>query len=209
MRSRVSSIRNSLGNARIIAAVCLVLFGSIADGAFISPSTTVTSGQFVTVPLTSAPAGTLLASLSSPFSFVTTAGTTSGTVVSAVYLNPSGTLDFYYQLNNSSASATSLARAVMSSFSGFNTAVAYRTDGASVSPIFVNGTSVPVSADRSAADVVGFSFVPLPPGTKIPPNTSSVVLVISRSATSFTSGNLSVIDGGSQTVASFRPAISD
>lgn len=210
MRSRVSAIRNRLGSAKAMASVCLVLFAPVSDGAFIVPSAPVTAGNFVAVPLTSATPGTLLASLSSPFSFATTAGTTSGTILSAVYRNGTGTLDFYYQINNSSTSVTSLARAVASNFGTFGTQVAYRLDGATLpsNPGFVNGASIPVSADRStASSTVAFSFVPLPPGTKIPPNSSSVVLVISTDAVNFTAGNLSVIDGGAQTVASFQPFI--
>src|SRR5436853_4047429 len=44
------------------------------------------------------PTGTLLASLSVPF--VDTLGTDSGTLVSAVYREAGGTLDFYYQVSN-------------------------------------------------------------------------------------------------------------
>src|SRR5882762_9413761 len=45
---------------------------------------------------TASPFGTLLASLSVPFT--STLGTTSGTLISAVYREAGGTLDFYYQV---------------------------------------------------------------------------------------------------------------
>jgi hypothetical protein len=191
-------------------AAGLVTLG-IAYAAFIVPSALLTpGGPAVGVPLTSQAPGTLLASLSAPFSFVTTAGTTSGSVVSAVYRNGSGTLDFYYQIVNSQASATALARQSSTSFVGFLTAVAFRLDGGSLpGTAFVNGTPgiIPVTADRDAsATTVGFNFVPTPPGTKIPPGTTSAVLVISTDATNFSAGNVEIIDGGGQIVASFQPA---
>jgi len=132
-----------------------------------------------------------------------------GNILSAVYMNPSGTLDFYYQVTNNAISATALARVTADSFKGFATAVAFRLDGGSLptNPGFVNGTSVPPTADRDASGTaVGFDFVPVPAGTKIPPGTTSAVLVISTDATHFTAGNVSIIDGGSQTVAAFQPA---
>ena len=64
---------------------------------------------------------------------------------------------------------------------------------------------MPVTADRnSVGDVVGFSFTP-PDSAKIQPGQTSDVLVISTNATDFTAGDVSVIDGGVSTVASFEP----
>lgn len=189
----------------------LVMCAPNSQAAFITPSNPVTAGgAAVPVPNTTAAQGTLLASLLSPYSFSTTAGTTSGTLLAAVYRNPSGTLDFLYQVMNSAGSATALARESDTSFLGFATQVAFRTDGASLpgGAGFVNGTAgiVPVTADRDASGTtVGFNFVPAPPGTKIPPGTTSAVLVISTDATAYTNGNASVIDGGTQTVAAFQP----
>jgi hypothetical protein len=148
-------------------------------------------------------AGSLLASLVAPYSFVTTAGTTSGTLTSAVFRNSSGTLDFYYQLMNSPNSATAIARETNTSFQGFVTYTGFRTDA--VGP-FTLGTTPPVTADSNlSATVVGFSFSPPDPG-KIGPGLISDILVISTNATAFVAGNASVIDGGTQTVAAFQPA---
>src|SRR5215472_3115701 len=183
----------------------------IVYASFIVPSAPVTpGGPAVGVPLTSAAPGTLLATLVSPFSFATTAGTTSGTILSAVYRNGTGTLDFYYQIANNAATATALARQSSTSFAGFLTQVAFRLDGGSLAgTAFTNGTAgiIPVTADRDAsATTVGFNFVPTPPGTKIPPGTTSAVLVISTNAVNFSAGNATIIDGGGAVVASFQPA---
>jgi hypothetical protein len=171
----------------------------------VAPGSTVIPGLVPGSPV-GAP-GTLLASLTSPYSFSTTAGTTSGTLTTAVFRNSSGTLDFYYQVSNSASSATEIARMTATSFTGFLTAAGYRTDGATLfGSLFVNGTLAPVTADRNLppGSVVGFSFVP-PISGAILPGLSSFVLVISTDATNFTAGNASVIDGGTQTVAAFQP----
>ena len=158
--------------------------------------------------------GTLLATLSEPFT--TSLGLNSGTLVSAVFREAGGTLDFYYQVTNNATAPNcgapgqqacdSLTRETDTSFLGFETSVGFRTDGATLpGGVFVNGTSVPVTADRNAVgNVVGFLFIP-PTASAIQPGQSSAVLVISTNATNFTAGNASVIDGGVTTVASFEP----
>ncbi len=150
------------------------------------------------------PAGTLLADEAIPF--VSTLGTEKGTLESAVYMEAGGTLDFYYQVTNSSTSVDALARETDTAFTGFTTATGFRVDGASLTGThFVNGTIAPITADRNAGgDVVGFSFNP-PTTAEILPGTVSDVLVISTNATSYKAGNASVIDGGTTTVASYEP----
>ena len=172
-------------------------------------------GDIVFPGLTSAPAGVLLASLAAPWT--SSSGTSSGTLVSAVFREAGGTLDFYYQVTNnltaqncgsvSRPACDPLAREIDTSFLAFQTFVGYRTDGGSLpSGIFVNGTVPPITADRSViGDVVGFSFNP-PGSAKIQPGQTSYVLVISTDALNFTNGTASVVDGGVTTVASFEPA---
>ncbi|MDQ6664534.1 MAG: hypothetical protein M3Z23_09085, partial [Acidobacteriota bacterium] len=156
---------------------------------------------------TGSAAGTFLASNVAPFTFTTTAGTTSGTLTSAVFRNPSGTLDFYYQFSDSAASQSDLSRESNTSFTGFATQTGYRIDGGSLpGSVFQNGGVVPVSADRDASgNVVGFSFTP-PSSGKVNPGMFSTVLVISTDATNFTLGNSSLLDGGGVTVPAFQPA---
>jgi PEP-CTERM motif len=192
-----------------VALVALVVFAPSSQAAYIVPSAgpLVAGGASVAPPLTSAAAGTLQASLLAPFSFTTTAGTTSGSILSAVFLNPTGTLDFYYQVFNSANSITALAHESDTSFLGFPVQVAFRVDGGSLAGGFVNGGSVPVTSKLDAsATTVDFSFVPVPPGSAVPPGTNSSVLVISTLATRFVAGNAEVIDGGTATVAAFQPA---
>jgi len=151
--------------------------------------------------------GTLLADMTASFSYTTTAGTNSGTIQSAVY-NDGGTLDFYYQIYNSTTSATALARLTATDFATWITDAGYRTDGSTLAgTTFTDGQDAPVTADSNVdGSVIGFSFYPpTTPGPEIGPGQYSNVLVISTNATAFTAGNASIIDGGTQTVASYQP----
>lgn len=173
------------------------------------PNPLVPAGNAFPLDATGTPAGMLLADMVSPYSFTTTAGTTSGTIESAVYREASGTLDFYYQVMNSSSSATSIARNSDTSFAGFLTDVYFRSDGSMLTGTsFTDGTpgKNPVLADRDATgSVVGFHF-DLIDIQKIHPGETSAIMVISTNATNYMMGNTELLDGGSQTVAAFQPA---
>ncbi len=146
------------------------------------------------------PAGSLLESMIAPFSFTTTAGTTSGTVTSAVYRNLTGTLDFYYQVSNSPSSATALVRETMTNFEGFQVFAGYRVEA--LGP-FAAGNSpnfqLVVGQDATGA-VVDFALFPV-----LSPGQTTQVWILSTNALTFGPGNVSLIDGGSQTVASYGP----
>jgi hypothetical protein len=165
----------------------------------VAPGNTVIPGD-----ATGQVAGTLLASLSTPFT--TNLGTTSGTLLSAVFIEPGGTLDFYYQIVNSALSRDGIARETDTDFFPFLTQVGFRLDGASLTgSSFSNGTTLPVSADLGlGGDAVGFNFTP-PLLAEVLPGQTSAVLVISTNATNFTTGNMSVIDGGVFSTAAFQP----
>jgi hypothetical protein len=176
------------------------LFGNLIGTVPTAPGTTVPPG--LVSPF--ATPGTLLATLVAPFSFTTAAGTTSGSVSSAVFLEPTGTLDFYYQIANNASSASPIARETDISFTGFLTYLGFRLESRNFA-IFVDGTVFPITGDRnSSGSDVGFNFGPAD-AQKIGPGLTSKVLVISTDATNFASGNVSVMDGGSATVASFQP----
>ena len=80
----------------VISLLGLLAFASITSATPLAGTVLTNPGDTVfpgLVPI-GTPAGTLLASLVAPYSFATSAGTTSGSLVSAVYRNSSGTLDF-------------------------------------------------------------------------------------------------------------------
>ncbi len=163
------------------------------------PNTTVFPGAATGTP------GTLVAHTKQNYSYTTTAGTTSGTIESAVYLQSNGLLDFFYQVNNSASSATSIERLSNTSFTGFVTSTGFLLNGSTLSgTTFVNGTVAPATADRDISGaVVGFNFfVP----NEIGPGQSSNVIVIATNAANFVVGNSEVLDGGSFTTTTFQPA---
>lgn len=144
-------------------------------------------------------AGSMLAVQFDPFTFATAAGTTAGVLKTEVFREAGGTLDFYYILFNTPTSATSLTRESDLDFTGWNTSVAFRSDGSQV-PGFVDGDIAPLSADRDPSGAtIGFTFGP------IPPNERSRVVVVSTNATSFGLGD-AIIDG-SGPLATFEPAV--
>ena len=151
--------------------------------------------------------GTLMADMIVDFSYATTAGTNSGTIESAVYLI-GGTLDFYYQVYNDPSSATALARLTATDFANFTTDAGYRTDGSTLTGTsFQDGQDAPVTSDSNVdGSVIGFSFYPpTTPGPEIGPGDASNVVIISTDATTWSVGNASIIDGGTDTVAAFQP----
>jgi hypothetical protein len=169
------------------------------------PGSTVLSG-FTTDAALAADPSTLLADMTMPYSFTTTAGTTSGTIESAVYRESGGTLDFYYQVANSVTSTTAIARETNTAFAGFTTDTGYLIHGSHLTgTTFVDGTVAPVFDDRNGTGAVNGFLFDLNELSKIHPGETSNVFIISTDATRFEPGNASVIDGGSQTVAAFQP----
>ena len=162
---------------------------------------------------TGAPFGTLLASLTAPFT--TGNGFSSGTLTSAVYLEAGGTLDFYYQVTNNTTSTNcgtaghppcdALSREADTDIATFLTQLAFRTDGHLSAGLFIDGTVPPLSADPNSpgGNVIGFSFSPI--SSAIAPGRTSNVIIISTNATNFRAGNATVTDGSGVTVASFGP----
>jgi hypothetical protein len=161
--------------------------------------------------------GTLMASLSAPFT--SNLGTVSGTLVSAVFRESGGTLDFYYQVfTNTTApncghggqpTCDPLSRETDTNFSTWLTQLAFRTDGSTLpGGLFVNGDTAPQAADRnvSTGSVIGFTYNGAPTPSPILPGHTGNVLIISTNASNFTAGNAAVIDGGVTTIAAFQPS---
>jgi hypothetical protein len=198
--------RNSMRILRVTAVIAAVTM-SIIPGYATLPGTTGLVPGTTLFPIPAGldgPAGSLIATANSPYSFTTSAGITSGTLRTAVFREAEGTLDFYYQITNDAGSATAIARMTCMNFQGIITYVGYRTGGATFGAGFVTGSLAPVSADRTAdrGRLVSFNFGP-EDSSRVQPGQSSFVMVISTNATNFFDGNAAIIDGGSQTVASY------
>ena len=152
--------------------------------------------------------GTLVADMVSPFSYTTTAGTTSGEVVSAVFRERGGDLDFYYQIDNGASSATEIERDSDTSFLGFLTSVAVISNGGTLSGApFVDGSIAPFYADRDpSGSVIGFNFGPFTSSGEIGAGQDSEVVIIATNAQNFQLGNTTVSDGGAEILPAYEPA---
>ena len=189
----------------IVLLACVGLSG-IANATILPPGGSGAPDVFAPLP-----GATLQASIGGPF---TTSGSVSGSYTAAVYSDPSnvfgsGRLDFVIQLSNSAMSLDAIVRATTQSFTGFLTDVGYTATGSAIpGGLFVNGTTVPISVDRSlSGDTVGFQMGAAPNG--IPPGQTSVALIIETNAQFFSNGNLNVIDGGTTTLRVFAPILPD
>ncbi len=203
-----------------LAAACLgaVIFAPMSQATY-TTGTIAPGGTNFATALDGDPAylgSTLLATLSSPFSFTTTGGTDTGTVVSAVYRESvanGGTLDFYYQvtLNAGTMSPTPISEETNVNFQlATMYAMGFLATGSTDLPSspFVDGTVAPVTVVLSAVppgDNAEFDFTP-PPTAQIQPGDTSNVLVVSTDAVNYTAGNANIIAGGTDTVAAFQPA---
>jgi len=175
---------------------------------FLAPGNAVFPGEVSSGANPGTPAGQ---PLTSRFSITTTAGTTTGTIVSAVYIK-GGTLDFYYQLSNDSTSAFPLVAVEATSFAGYRTCVAFRADGSSL-PGFQNGSNPPVTATSSnpppaGGFEIGFQFYPpavAPP--EIAPGLTSLVLIISTNATRANNKGAAIIldEAAGATTSAYEP----
>lgn len=161
--------------------------------------------------------GTLLATMSQALNIGS--GHIVGTVISAVYQNAGGFLDFYYQVINTTpgpANNNSISGLAGYNFGGFTTSVGYYSSasvfgGVFQSPLHFFGPGWegrPRSADRSAnGNVVNLWFGPTWGATKIDPGEVSNILMISTNATNFGLGWATLQNGGpasTGTVQSFQ-----
>jgi PEP-CTERM motif len=138
--------------------------------------------------------GTLLASVTTPFS----AGVISGTLVSSVLANDaanpySGGLTFTYQLGIAPASPDASSEMTVSSFTSFLTDVSYNTAGSDVNPSNFSRSS--------SGDTVRFIFLNQPVGD----GQTSALLVVQTDAVDFQATMAGIIDGLTVNVASLAP----
>jgi len=220
----MDSLRSKLLRREYVAlglfALALVLFSPTISAATTcsNNSTNLTNGTttFSIGDCTGLSAGTMLASLTSPFASST--GKIAGTITSAVYQTSTG-LDFYYQVFNSTGCTNPTAgacdpiiRETNINFASYTTGVATRFDGSNTtfmgaSDPFVDGDTTPFDATRNlTGSTVGFDFDPNN-GDQINPGHTSFVLIITTNATGYDIGAANVIDGGTTTVAAFEPAV--
>lgn len=159
--------------------------GNLTPGASISPVPTATE------------TGVLITSQVNTFS--SPLNTYSGSLYSAVYKELGGTLDFVFQVQNNNTSADNLARVAGGNFAGFDTSAFYSTQAGGLGL----GTVNPTDAFETNSAGVGFDFGP-PAGTLLP-GTTSDLLIVKTSATSYAASLEGVSDNTTVNVNSYSP----
>jgi hypothetical protein len=187
--------KTTVRNGVLFAAVLAMLgFVGQAHAALLAPG-----GTLFPAPAEAAPAGPVVAN-TGPVAFAAP-GFFSGTLTTQVIqdsTNPfgAGRLTFVYQFTNNAASANSIARMTVDSYTGFSTDASY---------VATSGIT-PTSIDRLTAGVIGANFNAVPPGSPVAPGQQSAQIVIQTNATAFGTTFASMIDGGQATnIQSFGP----
>jgi hypothetical protein len=143
--------------------------------------------------------GTTIGSSSVPFVSATFSGTLVSKVISGDTSNPfAGGLTFTYELSNNSFSPDAIDRFTLSSYLGFSVDASYPS-GSLISSI------VPTSATRNGSgNQISFNYTGPFEGTLLP-GSSSVLLVLQTSATSFQNSFAAIINSSSVNVPTFAP----
>jgi len=188
-----------------------VCVASSARASVLAPGGTVDPLLSTTVAGDPSLAGTVVASVTSPFSGLDVNNVVrfTGILQSHVVQEVGGTLSFYYQVSNDQNSLDAIGQLTNSNFAGWVTDVNYRLDamagiaGGSINPGTQQGSYATRSGDGS---LVRFHFVPFPVGAgELAQGTTSLWHVIRTNATAFTLGNTAIINGGNVNVQTFAP----
>jgi len=180
----------------------LALFGLATVLASLSSAVIVNPGQTLLMPQTNpAVSGTFVASRSDSFTGTNALGDTTitGSISSAVWQETSGTLTFYYQVNNSSASLDGITKFTIDGFGGKVT---------DVDALNYGGTNLPITVDRQNPASVGFTFANYPilgGAGPLAPGTSSYWLVVHSDATSYGLNSAQLIDGTVASTLAYAP----
>jgi len=128
-----------------------------------------------------------------------------GIARAAVVRNAAGTLDFYYQFQNTGLTAVDRLTAI--NFAGFTTDVVQISNGSALGVAgFTDGTIASLFAGRNGTgDTVGWDYGIGGGGSAFIPGTTSLTFVIRTNATLFTNGRFNQIDGGITAINSFAP----
>jgi hypothetical protein len=128
------------------------------------------------------------------------------TLTTEVLRETGGTLDFLYQVENTTAAGgDDLHRVTTIHFKGWTTDVQFATTSPGYSFV-APGTTMMTSADRSAnGATIGWQISPEGSAAGVEPGKWSNILIIKTNATSFTTGSTFAIDGGNVSFNSFQP----
>lgn len=177
-----------LALALAFAALLTPSYLRAADPYALSPGATITAASS-----SFSIGGTLLGSVTTPF----TAGTLSGTLVSDVYSasasNPLGGLTFTYSLSINPTSPDSSSELTVGSFFGFHTEVSYQLTGSEISPAFFSRNLL--------GDTVRSTWLP----NTIMPGQMGALIVVQTDANAFVATTAGIIDSTTINAASLAP----
>jgi len=183
-----------------LAAFSIFAFVPMAHAIVITPGATVPLDAFVGLE-----AGEMIvANVSTTDSF----GPLSGVLRAAVGQRTTGTLDFFFQVSNTS-SAEIIARISTFGWDAFVTDVSQQATGAGFS-IFAAPDQGASTGDRTNdGSTVGFNFDPhtVSPGPGLDPGEDSAIFRVRTTATQFTVSTMAAIDGGAIRGSSFAPTV--
>jgi hypothetical protein len=137
--------------------------------------------------------GSLLGSVTTPFSVGTLSGTLISDVYSASSSNPFGGLTFTYSLSVNPSSADSSSELTVGSFRGFATDVSYQLSDSQVAPAFFSRNGL--------GDTFRSTWLP----NTINPGQMGALVVVQTDATAFGATTAGIIDSMTVNVASLAP----
>lgn len=178
----------------------LSLFGVLAFGVFATNAATLNPGSSISLTAEPGPTGgSIIGSSIVPFVAPTFSGTLVSKVISGDTSNPFlGGLTFTYELSNNSFSPDPIDRFTLSSYLGFSVDASYPSGS-------VAGSIVPTSVTRNVTgNQISFNFTGPFEGTLVQ-GSSSVLLVLQTSATSFQNSLAAIINSSSVNVPTFAP----
>ncbi len=186
----------------LAAVLAIIAFAATAQATSLSPGHSV-SGAPITIP---AGSSVIKDTGSLPWANIFMGLPNTGTVRELVVKQPSGTLDFLYQVtvkpSPPNGPAAHMNQIFGSSFAGWTTNVGYITSGFGPLPA---GSIKPKTVSRSAGAGTTIDFI-FPFGHAINAGKTSDIMVVETNSTSFEAGTIHLQNGGSAgTFPGFAP----
>lgn len=189
-------MKTNLSRKRILASAAFCSF-ALFEGHGYATIYTLGPGGAITASSSGFPVGgTVLDSITDPYSSGVLSGTLTSTVIQGDASNPYGGLTFVYQLTVAPGSTDTASQLTVSSYAGFLTDVSYNGSSGSVAPTLFSRSS-------GTGDVLRFSFFSPDVGA----GQTTDLLVVQTSAQVWTPSTAAVIDGQATDVGSLAPTV--
>jgi hypothetical protein len=135
----------------------------------------------------------------------TPTGLVTATLTTEVLREAGGTLDFAYQVTNTSSLAEVIHRVTTINFAGWTTDVGFTSTPPNADFVVPTNTLM-TGADRGVGGAtIGWQITPNLSSNGLAPGETSLILYIRTNATEYTTGSTFAIDGGIVSFDSFAP----